>query len=73
MKRNEIYNAVVTEIERIGGRIDKRRFGNGSHRVVYWSLDGRRFHNTIQAYTGNWRSRHNAIADIRAKARGVKK
>lgn len=72
-KRDEIYHAVISEIERSGGTIEDERQGNGSHRLIYWSLDGQKFRNTVQSYTGNWRTRYNAIADVRAKIRGTRK
>lgn len=71
-KRDEIYHAVISEIERVGGTIDEERMGNGSHRVIYWTLDGQKFRNTVQAYSGNWRTLRNAKADIRAKIKGTR-
>lgn len=72
-KRDETYFAVVAEIERVGGKIDDERQAVGSHRVIYWSLDEKRFQQTVSNYSGNWRARHNAVAEIRAKARGTRK
>lgn len=72
-KRDEIYNIVVEEIERLGGAVEETRQGNGSHRVIYWSKDGRQFLNTVPAYSGNWRSRRNAKAEVRAKLKGTRK
>lgn len=72
-KHDETYQAVKDEIERVGGTVDDERMGNGSHRLIYWSKDGRQFLNTVSAYAGNWRSRANAKAEVRAKLKGTRK
>lgn len=71
-KRDEIYYAVIQEIERLGGTVEDERPASGSHRMIYWSLDGKSYLNTVPAYSGNWRSRRTAVADVRAKLRGSK-
>lgn len=70
-RRDEIYQNVVAEIERHGGIIDGERQGNGSHRVIYWSIGERRFQSTVMKSAGNWRSIPNAVASVRAKVRGL--
>lgn len=70
-KKDDVYRKVIAEIERLGGTVDRERQGNGSHRFVYWSIDGRQYQTTVPKDGGNWRLLRNAIGGIRTKARGV--
>jgi hypothetical protein len=71
-KRDIIMNAVTREIERLGGVIEDIRRAKGSHRMVYWSLDGVKRTSLVPHYTGNWRSIHHARGNIRRLIREAK-
>lgn len=69
MERNMVYDAMLSEIDRLGGKVDGVRNGKGGHRVVYWTTAaGAKAVSTVQAYTGNWRSVRHARSNVRRAA-----
>jgi hypothetical protein len=64
-KRDAIMIETTREIERLGGVIEEIRHAKGSHRVLYWVIDGTKIMLTIPAYSGNWRSVRHARSNVR--------
>jgi hypothetical protein len=71
-KRDTILIATTQEIERLGGVIEEMRQAKGSHRVLYWTIDGVKRSLTIPCYSGNWRSLRHARSNVRRLIREVK-
>lgn len=66
--------AVLDEIRRVGGKVDGLRHGGrGSHLIVYWSLDGEKFFETISGSPSDPYATNNAVAKIRRHARRVRR
>jgi hypothetical protein len=64
-KRDIILIEAMQEIERRGGVIEDIRQAKGSHRVLYWTIDGVKLVSTVPCYTGNWRSLRHARSNVR--------
>jgi hypothetical protein len=64
-KRDTILIATTQEIERLGGVIEEVRQAKGSHRVLYWTIDGVKLSSTVPCYSGNWRSLRHARSNVR--------
>lgn len=61
--------AILDEIRRVGGTIDKKRNGGSGHLIVYWSLGGKKFWETISSSPSNLGATNSGVAAIRRRAR----
>ena len=72
MERDLVYNIMIAEIDKLGGKVDGVRQGKGDHRVIYWTTaSGGKAATTVQRYNGDWRTPHHARRNIRRAARTV--
>jgi hypothetical protein len=71
-KRDIILIEATREIERQGGAVEEMRKGKGSHRVLYWTIDGAKLVSTIPCYKGDWRSLRQARTNVRRQIREAK-
>lgn len=70
MGRDLVYDAILAEIEQLGGTVDSVRPAKGGHRMIYWTTaEGRKIASTAQAYSGNWRTLKHALSNIRRQNR----
>jgi hypothetical protein len=69
MQKDIILIEATREIERQGGAIEDMRKGKGSHRVLYWSIDGTKLVSIIPCYSGNWRSLRHVRSNVRRMIR----
>jgi hypothetical protein len=68
-KQDIILIEAMREIERRGGVIEDIRQAKGSHRVLYWTINGVKLVSTVACYTGDWRSLRQARTNVRRKIR----
>jgi hypothetical protein len=68
-KRDIILIEATREIEQRGGVIEEIRRAKGSHRVLYWTIDGTKRVSTIPSYSGNWRSLRHVRSNVRRQIR----
>ena len=70
MRRNPHLEAILAEIERVGGEIDEvddqRR-----HIVVYWSCAGRKLIQVAPKTSRSSAGLRNAVSEIRRHAKGL--
>jgi hypothetical protein len=71
-QRDIILIEATREIERQGGKIEQIRRGKGSHRVLYWAIDGLKMVSVVPCYNGDWRSLRQVRANVRRKIREAK-
>lgn len=67
IRSNRSFQTLRKEIEGAGGSVDRIRMGR--HLVVYWSVDGRSFVQTVPCTSRSASGILNLRADIRRKIR----
>lgn len=69
MQKDLILIEARREIEQRGGVIEAIRRAKGSHRLLYWTIDGAKMVSTIPIYAGNWRSLVTVRTNVRRQIR----
>lgn len=69
MKYGALIPMVRHEIRRLGGVIDRERYGR--HLVIYWSIGEAKRITVVPLSTSNWHMPNNVRAQVRRSAKGV--
>ena len=70
MRGRKHCQAILDEIRRVGGSIDRQRWGGrGGHLIVYWSLGRKKFWETISQSPSDPYATNNGINNVRRRAR----
>lgn len=69
MRRNQQFEAVVTEIARVGGRLN--RVEHRRHLHVYWTINGRGCLEVLATTSRSYDGLREAVARVKRQARAA--
>jgi hypothetical protein len=69
MRRNPHLDAILAEIERVGGKVEEIDLQR-RHLMIKWSCDGRKLIQVAPRTSCSVSGMRNAVSDIRRRARG---